>query len=302
MTRHEVGEERIGQALEDIEGRTFGRWHGLRYDSLSIAGLRALREELLDHTGALTLQDPALESAQSRLMLRTAAECALGVLTLGTYPSGDFDVFLPLVDKELSSADFGFGDAVDEASAAATWVEAFALSMVTGLLWEQDRMIGPMLADNYAPDLRSGLPCSPLNPVVHPADDAEMDVLCLYLHPVETSQSPWVAPGAPPVRKPNAEERAAAGAQLDEAGTLSLDQKLLRILLDDDQAAFETALTRRLLEYRDNAGPDPAPRSLLPLETIALAALAEQAHGWDLQLRSGYLPAGLLRAPVQGLS
>ncbi|PJN01437.1 hypothetical protein CG740_19830 [Streptomyces sp. CB01201] len=296
VKRHEVGEVRIGQALEDIRGRTFGRWHGLRHDSLSIKGLQAMRDELLDHVGAVTLQDPALESAPGRLALRTAAECSLGVLALGTFPSGDFEVLFPLVEKELSSEDFDFGDAVDQAPTAGIWVETFALSLITGLLWEQDRMIGPTLKDDYAPELHSGLPCSPLSPVANPAELAAMDALCCYLHLEETSQSPWGAPGVPPVRKPEAEERAAAAARLDEAGTLTPDQRLLRILLDDDQPAFETALAHRLLAHHDGAGTDAAPRSLLPVETIALAALAVNAHGWELSVRSGYLPAAAVRA------
>ncbi|WP_435883943.1 Imm49 family immunity protein [Streptomyces rubiginosohelvolus] len=46
--------------------------------------------------------------------------------------------------------------------------------------------------------------------------------------------------------------------------------------------------------YRESVGPAPAPRSLLPLDTLALAALAVQVHGWELGVRSGYLPAELL--------
>ncbi|MFF9076220.1 Imm49 family immunity protein [Streptomyces sp. NPDC014872] len=299
VTRHEVGEDRTGQALEDIDGRTFGRWHGLRYDSLSIEGIQAMGDELLDYVGALTLQDPALESSQGRLALRTAAECALGVLTLGTCPNGDFEVFFPLIERELSSEDFAFGDAVDQAPTAETWVDTFALSVITGLVWEQDRMIGPLLKEDYAPMFHSGLPYSSLNSDSDSAELAEMDALSFYLHLRETSRSPWVAPGVPPVRKPEAEERATAAARLDEAGTLTPDQRLLRVLLDDDQPAFEGALTRRLLEHRDGAGPDPAAKSLLPVGTVALAALAVHAHGWELNVRSGYLPAGLLRAPSQ---
>lgn len=95
VTRHEVGEDRTGRALEGIGSRTFGRWHSLRYDSLSIKGIQEMGDELLDHVGALTHQDPQLEGAAGRPALRTAAECALGVLTLGTCPGGDFEVFFP---------------------------------------------------------------------------------------------------------------------------------------------------------------------------------------------------------------
>jgi hypothetical protein len=178
-------------------------------------------------------------------------------------------------------------------------VDAFALSVISGLVWEQTRMIGPLLKEDYPPMFHSGLPYSPLNSVSDPAELAEMNALCVYLHVVETSRSPWVASGVRPLRKPAAEERATAAARLDEAGTLTPDQRLLRVLLDDDQPAFERALTGRLLEHRDGAGPDPAPRTLLPVGTVALAALAAHAHGWQLNVRSGYLPADLLRAPSQ---
>ncbi|MFC8339045.1 Imm49 family immunity protein [Streptomyces rubiginosohelvolus] len=49
--------------------------------------------------------------------------------------------------------------------------------------------------------------------------------------------------------------------------------------------------------YRESVGPAPAPRSPLPLDTLALAALAVQVHGWELGVRSGYLPAELLGSP-----
>ncbi|WKD36638.1 Imm49 family immunity protein [Streptomyces xanthophaeus] len=299
VTRHEVGEDRTSRALEGIRSRTFGRWHSLRYDSLSIKGIQEMGDELLDHVGALTHQDPQLEGAAGRLALRTAAECALGVLTLGTCPGGDFEIFFPLIDEELSSEDFAFGDAVDQAPTARVWVDTFALSVITGLVREPAKVIGPLLKTDYAPMFHAGLPYSSLSSVSEPAELAEMDALCAYLHLVEKPRSPWVASGVPPLRKPDAEERAAAAARLDEAGTPTPDQRLLRVLLDDDRPAFEQALAGRLLEHRDGAGPDAAPRTLLPVTAVALAALAVQAHGWELNVRSGYLPTGLLRAPGQ---
>ncbi|NEA80400.1 hypothetical protein G3I30_15115 [Actinospica acidiphila] len=75
------------------------------------------------------------------------------------------------------------------------------------------------------------------------------------------------------------------------------DQQLLRVLLDDDQSAFEQALAVRLLEHRAGAGTDPMPRTLLPVRTAAVAALASLAHGWQLGIRSAYLPDSLLRTP-----
>ncbi|WP_435883117.1 Imm49 family immunity protein [Streptomyces rubiginosohelvolus] len=49
--------------------------------------------------------------------------------------------------------------------------------------------------------------------------------------------------------------------------------------------------------HPESVGPAPAPRTLLPLDTLALAAFAVQVHGWELGVRSGYLPAELLGSP-----
>lgn len=69
------------------------------------------------------------------------------------------------------------------------------------------------------------------------------------------------------------------------------------MLLEDNQSAFEQALAHRLAQHRESAPPDAALRSLLPQKIIALAALAVQVHGWDLRVRSAYLPPALLNAP-----
>ncbi|MFI5687589.1 Imm49 family immunity protein [Streptomyces sp. NPDC051636] len=88
-----------------------------------------------------------------------------------------------------------------------------------------------------------------------------------------------------------------AAERLDAAGTLDPDQRLLRVLLDDDQCVFEQALAERLLEHRAGVGTDPAPRTLLPVRTAAVAALASLAHGWQPGVRSAYLPDSPLHAP-----
>ncbi|NUR68242.1 MAG: hypothetical protein HOQ47_21025, partial [Streptomyces sp.] len=127
-----------------------------------------------------------------------------------------------------------------------------------------------------------------------------MDALCLYL----TEAAGHLPRDWPAVtlRKPEAGERAEAARRLDENGAaLSADQRLLRVLLDDDQDSFEEALAARLVAYRESAGADadPAPRSLLPLGALALACLAVQVHQWELGVRSGYLPRGLLAAAAR---
>lgn len=86
MARHPVSGGRIAQALDDITGRTWRRWHGLRYVCPSLEKLKEMRDELLDHVAARTVEDSVLGDEQSRLAL-TAAECSLGVLSVESAPS-----------------------------------------------------------------------------------------------------------------------------------------------------------------------------------------------------------------------
>ncbi|MER7948486.1 immunity 49 family protein [Streptomyces sp. NPDC096079] len=299
--RHEIDGTRIARALEDARRLAFDRWHDLRYGGMSLSRLGELRDELLDHVGARTLEeDPALVADSSRAALLTAAECALGVLGIGCFPDGDWDVPLPVADETLSSDDQLFDEGRDRGHrvpTARTWTEAFGLCLISGLIRERRRVIGPLLREDYAPAIRSGVPYSRFDSVSEPADLAEMDALCAYLT-VASGPYPGAVSGPVPVRRPDAEERADAARALDGAGALGPDQRLLRVLLDDDREAFEQALAERLEEHRASVGADPAPRTLLPVGAVALAALAHLAHGWEPGVRSGYLPEALLRAPL----
>ncbi|MFI0967534.1 immunity 49 family protein [Streptomyces sp. NPDC021080] len=302
VVRHTVAEERIEQALEDMWGRAFGRWHGMRYGDMPLRqGLRELGEELTGHIAARTVSDPALCTPDSRTAAITAAECALGVLSLACFPDGDFSVPLPLVEKTLSSEELHYEEEwepLHPATTARTWTDAFAWSVISGLIWDRDRVIGPLLREDYAPEIRDGVPYSKRESVSAPADLAEMDALCGYLTVVE-GRYPGAVPGPVPLGKPDAAERARTAEQLDAAGTLTEDQRLLRVLLDDDRAAFEQALVERLEAHRASIGADPAARSLLPVGAVTLIALARLAHGWQLDIRSAYLPEALVSAPQQ---
>lgn len=302
VTRHAVTEQRIEQALEDMWSRAFGRWHDMRYgDMLPLQrGLRELGEELADHIAARTVSDPALSTPDSRTALVTAAECAMGVLSLACFPDGDFEVSLSLVTKTLSSEEQHYEESWEPTrpgTTARTWTDAFAWSVISGLIWDQDQFAGPLLRKDYAPAIRDGVPYSQRESLSDPADLAEMDALCGYLTVVQGRYG--VLPSPVPLGKPDTAERARMAEQLDRAGTLTPDQRLLRVLLDDDQAAFEQALQERLVAYRESVGADPAARSLLPVGAVTLVTLACLAHGWQLGVRSAYLPEALVSAPQQ---
>ncbi|QDO03430.1 hypothetical protein FNV62_51225 [Streptomyces sp. RLB3-17] len=294
VTRHEVSGQRIAQALDDIGRRTRRRWHWLRYDDPSPQKLQEMHDELLDHIAARTVEDPAFDES-SRTALRTAAECSLGALSVGCFPDGDQEIYFPLIGETLSSEDIAFGDAIEQVPTARWWCDTFAMCLVSGLVWERQRAIGLLLRSDYAPAIRDGVPYSKLNSTSDPADLAAMDALCGYL----TQARGHLPRDWPTVTlcKPDTDERAEAARKLDAARPLTSDQRLLRVLLDDDQHAFERALAARLSEHRECMGSDPVPRTLLPLSALALAALAVQVHGWDLGVRSGYLPQGMLGSP-----
>ncbi len=298
VTCHEVDARRLDEASEGIVGRTAGRWHRMRYDDPDPRRMRELAEELLDHVAARTGQGVALDDL-ARSALSTAAECHLGEMSVGCFPGGDQEIFFPLVGESLSSEDISFGDVVAfsdaQAPSARTWLDLFAVSLVSGLVRERQRVIGLLLRNDFAPAIRQGVPYSSLASASDPADLAAMDALCPYLAEAEGHQ-PRHRPTVP-LRKPDADERVQAAAALDAVGALTPDQHLLRVLLDDEQHAFEQALADLLDAYRESAGPAPAPRTLLPLDTLALAALAVQVHGWELGIGSRYLPPGLLGSP-----
>ncbi|POX56280.1 hypothetical protein C3489_06050 [Streptomyces sp. Ru71] len=294
VTRHAVSDRRMTEALKDIHARARERRQRLRYDNASPQKLREMGDELVEHVAARTVPEPVLDE-ESRAALRTAAECALGALSIGCFPNGDQEIPFPLIGEEITSEDIAFGDVVDHAPTARTWLDAFELCLVSGLVWDWQRVIGLLLRGDYGPAVRAGVPYSRFTPVSDPADLAAMDALCGYLTEAE-GHLPRDWPTVP-LCKPDEEVRTAAARGLDAAGPLTPDQRLLRILLDDDQPRFEEALADRLIEHRQNTGADPAPATLLPLGALALAVLAVQVHGWDLGVRSGYLPPDLLGSP-----
>ncbi|WP_325065121.1 immunity 49 family protein [Streptomyces apocyni] len=307
VARHQtVSERRIEAALESAWRQTHGHWHSMRYGDAPLRPtLVTMSEQLLDHVAARALEDPALQAPDVRTALNTSAECALGVLSLGCFPNGDFEISFPVIDERLSSEEIAYDESLEppHPTTARTWLDAFTLCVSSGLVWEWERVIGLLLREDYAPAIRDGVPYAKRESISAPADIAEMDALCGYLTPAR-GHLPRDWPRVP-LRKPSIDERLDAALALDAAagGALTPDQRLLRVLLTDDQTAFERALADRLLEHHASVDPaldpDPAPRTLLPVGPLALAALAVQVHGWDLAFESDYLPASLLRAPTE---
>ncbi|SNT23081.1 Immunity protein 49 [Actinomadura meyerae] len=286
---HEVERTLLDEARTDIERRTFSRWHAMRWGyELEPEAFARTCDELLDHVAACAQSDPALPGKAVRAALRTAAECAAAVLDRRLMPNGDFDVDFPvLTDRygptRLTTPESSYSMEKPQPPPVAEWVRAYALCLVSTAFeapWHRNMVLKFDVAreiHSFRAETQAAL--------------AEMDALAGYI--VDGDVPPLVA-------KPDRQDRATAALRLDAAGPLTPDQRLLRVLLDDDRSAFQRALADRLERYREEIGDDPAPLTLLPLPAIALAHLAVLAHGWRLDVRSGYLPEGLLPEPSPG--
>ncbi|WP_405443116.1 immunity 49 family protein [Streptomyces avidinii] len=297
--RHPVNQQRLDQALGDKADRVQERFEDVYQRGYPMrVMLEELGHELLDHVAARTIQDPDLDDERTRLALVTAAECCLGVLDLGCFPGGDWEIPLPLTGTRLTSEELDYDETHDatDTVTARTWIDAFDICVVSGLVQDWERVIGLLLRRNFAPALHNNLPHAGRDSVSEPDDLAHMDALCAYLTPAR-GHLPRDWPQVT-LTKPSTDERLDAALALDAAHAVSPDQRLLRVLLADDQCAFERALDERLAQHRAGVGENPAPGTLLPLGAIALAALAVQVHGWDLQTRSAYLPTSLLKPPA----
>lgn len=293
---HTVDEQQIAHALENFEKRARTCWTILEYGQLTLSGIHEMRDLILDHVAARTLQDPALEVDVERTLLTTVGDLDLGAVGLGCFPEGDFEIHSShrlwnSISSEVCRYDPG---PEDRAPTAADWVHAFSLGVISGAVWNWRKVYGLLMRDDFAPAIHEGVPYNSRKSHSAAEDLAQMDALSLYLAEAEGPRRAW-----PEVTlcKPTAEERTEAAHSLDSLAELSPDQRLLRALLDDDQATFEDALVEHLEHYRESVPADSPPRSLLPVGTIALAALAVQLHGWELGVRSPYLPEGLLRTP-----
>lgn len=292
---HEVSAAQLSRALGDITDRTWDHWFTMRYTSASPDRMLRTRDELLDHVAA-RIAGGASPDPTTRLALSTAAECSLGALSVSCFPEGDQEIPFPLLDESLNSDDLVFSNSVEWAPNARTWIDTFQMSIVSGLVWDWHRVIGLLLREDYAPMIHEGVPYSWFDSVSDAVDLEVMDTLSTYLRLADGHlPSDWPTV---PLRKPEDSERAEAVRRLDAAGPLTPDQRLLRVLLDDDQHTFEEALVARLVEHRETTAEmdDPAPRTLLPLGPLTLAVLAVQAHGWEPTVRSPYLPPYLLGA------
>ncbi|GHE83974.1 hypothetical protein GCM10018785_59830 [Streptomyces longispororuber] len=298
MAGHDVDDQRIASVLRHFDATTERNWEGIQDGTLPLRPtLARMSGDFLDHYAARAARDTRFRSHDARADLEDAAACALGVLDLGVFPEGDWEVRLNHVGESIGNPGTDYDETRQPAhpTTARTWTDAFELCVVSGLIWQWDKAIGLVLRADHAPEIRAGVPYARQESVSRGSDLAQMNALCGYLTPA-SGHLPRDWPTVP-LRKPGVDERLDAALELDAAGPLTADQRLLRVLLTDHQTAFEDALYDHLTAYRAAVAPDAAPATLLPTGAVTLAALAVQAHGWDLAVESDYLFPSILREP-----
>ncbi|MEU6002045.1 Imm49 family immunity protein [Streptomyces sp. NPDC047197] len=152
------------------------------------------------------------------------------------------------------------GPSSSQVATARTWLDAFTLAVSSGMIQERDLAIGLLQRGDIAPDIRSGVPHSKLESKSDPGELAEMDALCGYLTQAEGHlPRRW---SSVTLCRPTAGERADTQRPLNALESLTPDQRLLCVLLEDDQSAFEQALEHRLVQHRESttlrcAAPKP---------------------------------------------
>ncbi|MEU1436390.1 Imm49 family immunity protein [Streptomyces sp. NPDC005786] len=112
--------------------------------------------------------------------------------------------------------------------------------------WE--RAIVMVLRSDFAPALHNNLPHAVRGSLSEPDDLAHMDALCAYLAPAR-GHLPREWPQMT-LTKPSTGERLDATLALDAAHSVRPDQRLLSVLLPDNQSAFERSLDERLAKHR----------------------------------------------------
>ncbi|NDU73002.1 hypothetical protein GWI34_10210 [Actinomadura sp. DSM 109109] len=176
---HQVDQSLIDGALADIEGRTFTRWHRMRWEpDYAPEAFAGTCDELLDHVAASARLDPAMAAPWVRAALRTAAECAAAVLDRRLRPNGDFEVGFPVLAArhgatKLGSPDTSYSMDEPQTPPVAEWVRAFALCLISSGFeapWNEHLV----LKNDVAPEIHG----SPAEPA---AALAEMDALADYL-------------------------------------------------------------------------------------------------------------------------
>ncbi|MDJ0380013.1 immunity 49 family protein [Streptomyces sp. G-G2] len=277
IERHAVGEAALSAAVADFAPRMAGDVHRMQHDEFPGYGWEMIAESFLDYLGARSVDNPALEGKDCKLAFESAAAAALGAFTLDWDPGRADGVFI-----EYTGTGVSYGEGAEGRPATThDWLGTFFLACVAG---DTDRDAGLFLSAAAPHRGRAERP-----------DVALVQALLAYVYGETGQREPAGSRGAV-----SAERRSEAIGVLAEELDPGTDMPhyraalgTLRALAAGDRSGFAEALARQLVEHRERCAGfgDPRPRTLLPLDAIALAAMARWSNDWPLEVTSAYLPA-----------
>ncbi|MGE7391202.1 Imm49 family immunity protein [Streptomyces sp. NPDC004126] len=288
IERHQVSAEKIAAARDDFTNRI-----GSMTRSMSKAGpigayeWEWISQEMLDHLAALSVTEPALDSAEAWAILTDAAEAACAVVRYTAYhPWEPFNVFLDYVNFGIS---YDRGDDKEGWDTAGTgdWLDAYCLAVLA------DRVGRDGEAFHFARKVvrkdAEGQPGAELVAGFLVCVEGDLDVDGQEFPPTREAK---VAAVDAALARIATRERQTGRALREHADTVAL--RVLRALVGGDREAYDRELTALLAAVPAAQGPSAPPRSLLPLVPLALAALGHRQEGWAVPVETGYLPRTLV--------
>ncbi|MET7647541.1 Imm49 family immunity protein [Streptomyces sp. NPDC005426] len=272
IERHRADEAAVAAAREDFSQRIGTMVRQMSKREVTHNDWFMLADGFLDHLGALSVEEPGLDSRQAKFILDNAAMAAAGAVAYAAYfPDHSFNVFLDYVNFGMSYDARSEGDPVSPSVGG--WLDAFCLTVLSGTVERHSEAFHHARTPAEEVQNRS------------PSDDLA-DGLMAYAF----GDTGDVAASRPPSEEDKLAALDAALARVrafgDERG-LDVSQRgdtialhALRALTSGDRKGFGAALTRLLLQRKEFAAISTAPRYLLPLLPLALAALAYSREGW----------------------
>ncbi|MCX5384236.1 immunity 49 family protein [Streptomyces sp. NBC_00083] len=306
IERHHIGAAAPVAAEADFAARIAGDVHRMRHDEHPASGWRSVAGAFLDYLGARSLGLPELGGKDARVAFGSAAAAAVGALELTLFPGRPLDVFIDYAGAGVTycgeferGAEDGRTEGNERAEQAARsgpgeqgrrgtrlrtvrsyeWLDGLYLAVVAQVA---DRCVDVFV--DSAPPWRGN---------EGRADVALVHALMAYVFGHEEGPDRVASPG--PVH--DIEKCAlidmvvATLGEGDDWPGHRAALNTLRALAAGDEEKFTRCLATQLKQYRGRfAGQNAAPRTLLPLDAMALMALAHRRHGWPVRIESGYLP------------
>ncbi|MFF3975861.1 immunity 49 family protein [Streptomyces sp. NPDC001828] len=287
IERHRIGEAASAAAEADFAERIAAEVHRMQEDPLPAEGWRMVADDLLDYLGARSLRLPELGGKDAETALGSAAAAAVGALELTSAPGRQSEVFI-----DYAGAGVSYGgelerdeDTQEQAGRvrASDWLDALHLAFLA------------QVSDSAAEVFIEAAP--PWRGNEGRADVALVHALMAYVFGHE--EGPADVFSSVPVQ--DVEKCALIDMVVSTLGEGDdwpghrAALSTLRALAAGDEEGFAQRLATQLEQYRSRASGDNArPRSLLPLDALALMAMAHRWHGWEIPVESGYLPRALV--------